>query len=199
MEKEIKNTGYKTKNTNTKILVLDIETTGFSHTKDCILELGAVTLDVETGKSRKAFHATFKEKHLRAKHQKAWIFNNSNMTLDEIRNSKDIEFYREDIQTLLTKYSGRTTAWNSSFDFDFLESRNFDLGKNKMPCPMKDSTKHFRLTQKNGKTPKWASVTEAVKLLGISDNFTEDHRGLEDARIEAECIYRLIKLGVYNV
>lgn len=188
-----------------KILILDIETTGFSHTKDCILELGAVVLDTETGKIRKAFDATFKEKHLsggskdgkKYSHTKAWIFDNSDMTLDEIRNSEDIEFYRKDIQKLLTKYSGRITAWNRDFDAGFLESRGFDLGE-KMGCPMKLTKGHFGLYQKNRKTPKWASVEEAVKLLGISDNFVEAHRGLADARIEAECIYRLIKLGEYN-
>lgn len=189
-----------------KILVLDIETTGFSHKKDCILELGAVVLDTETGKTRKAFNATFKEKHLsggskdgkKYNHTKAWIFDNSDMTLDEIRNSEDIEFYREDIQKLLTKYAGRITAWNRDFDAGFLEDRGFDLGET-MGCPMKLTTDFFGLKQKNGKTPKWASVPEAAVSLGIvNEDFVEAHRGLEDARLEASIIYMLIKKGEYN-
>ncbi|KKN18291.1 hypothetical protein LCGC14_0957340 [marine sediment metagenome] len=34
------------------IAVVDIETTGFSHQKDCIVEIGIYELDLSTGKCR---------------------------------------------------------------------------------------------------------------------------------------------------
>lgn len=181
-----------------EILVLDVEATDVNTKKALLLELGAVVLNIETGRVRKVFSATFKDPDLRQKHHKSWIFDNSDMTIDEIRKSKSLEFYREKIQKIFTKYSGRITAWNRPYDAAILERYGFDLGE-EMGDPMRISTDFFGLKQKNGTTPKCAKVPEAAKALGIvNEDFEEAHRGLDDARLEASIIYYLIKKGIYN-
>jgi len=185
------------------ILVLDIETTGFNHTTDCILELGMVELDTYTGAIVEKFHSTFKEDHLRRFHTNAWIFQNSSLTVNEIRDSRPLEDYREEIQTLLDAYT--VTAWNSSFDLDFLTSRNFDVGARLMD-PMKTSTNYFKLPFKNAKPQnirgmqyKYPSAQEAYDILFPKEKIIEAHRGLDDAIFEAKIIYTLILLDVYSL
>ena len=42
-----------------KLIVIDIETTGFNHKLDSIIEIGIVELDINTGKIKILFKETF--------------------------------------------------------------------------------------------------------------------------------------------
>ncbi len=182
-----------------KILVLDIETTGFSHEKDCILELGCVSLDLETGKTRKLFDEVFREPHLSARHHNAWIFDNEFMTHEEVRESKPLSEYKDKIQSIFDKYKGKIVAWNRPFDADFLKSRGFDLGED-LPDPMRVSTGYFKIPSKGRRIGyKWPSAQEAYDALFPEENLIEKHRGFEDCKMEAKIIYELIKEGVYSL
>ena len=190
-----------------EICVIDIETTGFSKEKDCILELGATSLNLDTGERKPLFNATFKEPHFTERlekhyaaekeHHNIWIFDNSDMTVQEIMSSKDIEEYRPQIQAIFDKYQGRITAWNRPFDAGFLEYRGFNLGA-QMSDPMRDSTDYFQLQSDKGGY-KWPKVTEAMQLLFPVIQYVEEHRGLSDSDDEALIIGELIKLGVYKI
>jgi len=181
-----------------KILVIDIETTGFSHKDDCILELGVCSLDLTNGSIEDLFNATFKEKHLKKRHMKAWIFENSSMTHEEIRDSKDISEYAHKIQAIFDQYQGKVVAYNRPFDIDFLKSRGFKFGAD---CndPMRDSTDYFKIPKARGHGYKWPKAEEAYNTLFPHKKMVEEHRGLADARMEAEIIYELIKRGVYKL
>ena len=152
-----------------KLLVLDIETTGFNHKDDCILELGIVELDLKTGEIKTLFDEQFQELHLRAKHLNAWIFENKFMKHEDVRGKKDIKEHASRIQLILDLYKDRVTAWNRPFDIDFLTSRGFDFGK-ELDDPMRVSTEFFKIPFKNNYKPgfvsadqnyKWASAQEA--------------------------------------
>ena len=84
-----------------ELLVLDIETTGFSPANDFILELGIVKLNLTTGEITNLFDRVFKDPNLTAKHRKSWIFVNGFMHVDEIRNALPLDNYREEIQSIL--------------------------------------------------------------------------------------------------
>ncbi len=43
------------------IAVVDIETTGFSHQKDCIVEIGICELDLNSGNCRELFNKLIRE------------------------------------------------------------------------------------------------------------------------------------------
>jgi len=181
-----------------KLLIIDIETTGFNHKTDCILELGIVELDLTNGNIIELLDLQLKEKHLSAKHHKAWIFENNYMTHDDVRNANNLEVHFQDIQTIFNSYLDNICAWNRSFDVDFLMSRGFNLGKN-IKDPMKESANFFNLPHKNGGFGKWPSAQEAWDVLFPTIQKTELHRGLDDAKMEAKIIYELVKKGIYKV
>jgi len=176
-----------------KILVADIETTGFNKNSDCILELGLVELDLETGNIVELFDEVFKENHLSAKHRDAWIFENGYMTQEEVREAESLDFYRLQIQEIFNRYN-HMSAWNSDFDTGFLLARGFRIN-NILPCPMKNSAKWFNLPYPNGQLGKWPNVEEAWSGL-FSEAYTELHRGCDDAIHEAQIMFELYKQGV---
>ena len=178
-----------------KILVLDIETTGFSTSKDVILELGICELNTSTGVVIKLFDEIFCSPKLTAKHHKCWVFENNYMTPDEVRGKPPIDHFREQIQKIFTFYSGEITAWNRYFDSRFLKANGFDLGKD-IVCPMMQSTDFFKIPGLRGN--KWPKAQEAWDILFPDNPRTELHRGYDDADMEARIIYELIKKGVYT-
>ncbi len=46
------------------IAAVDIETTGFSHQEDCIVEIGICELDLDSGECRELFNKVIQESHL---------------------------------------------------------------------------------------------------------------------------------------
>lgn len=180
-----------------EILVLDIEATDVNVKTALLLELGIVVLNTKTGEIREVFSATFKDPKLTRKHHKAWIFSNSSMTVDEIRESKDVEFYRDEIQAIFTEFSGRITAWNRPYDSTILERYGFDLGE-EMGDPMRISTDYFKIPSNGRGSYKWPKVIEAYPIMTGEENYDEAHRGLQDAKDEARVIFELIKAGVYE-
>jgi len=179
-----------------KILVIDIETTGFNHKNDCILELGIVELNLESGEINEIFDKQFKEPHLTAKHHNAWIFENGFMTHDDVRSAKPLLDYFNEIQSIFNSSLGKICAWNRSFDVDFLKSRGFELGKN-MADPMQMSAEFFNLPHKNGGFGKWPSAQEAWNILFPETKKIELHRGLDDAKMEAKIIFELVNKNIY--
>lgn len=179
-----------------ELLVLDIETTGLNLHTDYILELGIVKLDLDTGEITPLFDQLFKHPELKAKHRKAWIFENGYMHIDEVRNAKPLSFYTDEIQNLLTPFKGRVTAWNREFDSSFLEKNGFDLGAS-VSCPMKESASFFKIQGPFGF--KWPKAQEAWDLLFPETPRLEKHRGLDDSKMEASIIFELVKRGVYKL
>ncbi|WP_139955734.1 3'-5' exonuclease [Flavicella sediminum] len=178
-----------------ELIVLDIETTGLSPVNDFILELGIVKLDLDTGEITTLFDAVFKDPKLTAKHRNAWIFQNGYMELSEVRNANPLSDYEDEIQEILDAYKGKITAWNRSFDSNFLVANGFDLGED-VPCPMKESTKFFKISGTRGY--KWPKAQEAWDVLFPSEHKIEQHRGLDDSIMEAKIIYELVQIGVYT-
>ena len=180
-----------------EILVIDIETTGFKAGEDFILELGAVELNLITGKRTTLFDKVFKHPDLTAKHHDAWIFKNGYMTVDEVRKAKPIDEDLEELETLFSEFSGRITAWNRFFDSKFLEYEGFDLGT-PLACPMLQSTSYFKLPKKSGNGYKWPKAQEAWDRLFPDNPRPELHRGGDDADFEAIIIKELYDREVYE-
>ena len=180
-----------------KILIIDIETTGFLP-KGKIVEIGIVELDVTTGERSIIFDKIVRSNDITVKDLKdAWIVQNGYMTVQDIVNGEDIELHKEAIQQIINSYPNGATAFNNQFDFSFMESVGFTFPK-KLACPMLLSTPICKLPNKYGKD-KWPKAEEAYKHFYPESEYTELHRGADDAAHEADIVFALIKLGVFTL
>jgi len=183
-----------------KILVLDIETTGFLNQGGKIVEVGIVSLDLSNGQKEIVFDSLCHERPITREHvESSWIVQNGYISSDEIRHSIQLSNILPKIQCLVDEYPLGGTAFNRSFDFDFLESRGVKFPK-KLPCPMLLSTDICKLPNRNGYSSyKWPKVEEAWKHFFPEIEYVELHRGADDAFHEADIVYELYKLGVFKL
>jgi len=185
-----------------KILILDIETTGFLEDKGSIVEIGIVELNLSNGEIKEIFNSLLKESILTQKHRKppfGWIFENSDITVEMVRNAPPAKEILPVVQTIINIYQDGCTAYNNGFDFGYLEDRSIKFPK-KLPCPMKLSTSICKIPNRNGRAGyKWPSVEEAYKFFIPESKYIEAHRGADDAKHEAEIVYELYKMGVFKV
>ncbi|NME70554.1 exonuclease domain-containing protein [Flammeovirga aprica] len=185
---------------NNKILVIDIETTGFLNQGGHIAEIGIVELDLETGAKKIVFDKVCREDGM-TNHSihNSWIVSNDYMTATEIINSRNLEEYREELQAIINAYPLGATAYNRSFDMDFLESRNFTFPR-KLGCPMILSTDICKVSWNDYYQKwKWPKVQEAYDFFFPDNDYTEIHRGADDAFHEADIVMELYRRGVLEV
>jgi DNA polymerase-3 subunit epsilon len=186
----------KIQNKGNKILIIDIETTGFLP-KGRIVEIGIVELNLLDGTKKIIFDKVCKEKGMtREEVEKSWIVSNSDLTVEEVRNGDYLEDMQGEIQEIINSYPIGATAFNNKFDFDFLESRGFEFPK-KLPCPMLLSTEICKI--RNSRGFKWPKVQEAYDFFFGKTDYVEKHRGADDAYHEAEIVYELYKRGVFEL
>ena len=179
-----------------KILVIDIETTGFINSGGKIVEVGIVSLDLTNGNREIIFSSLVHEHPITLEEvQKSWIVQSGYITVEEIRTSPMLSEKLAEIQAIISAHEHGATAFNRSFDFDFLESRGIKFPK-KLPCPMLLSTPICKCPNKNRAGYKWPKVEEAYKFFFPESNYDELHRGADDALHEAEIVYELHKLGL---
>jgi len=178
-----------------KIGIIDIETCGFLRENGVIVEVGIVSLDTDTGEIDPVFSCVCREDHLRAKHRDAWIFKNSDLTVEEVRAAPKLPDLLPLIQEHIDGLDA-CTAFNKSFDFNFLRNRSLRI-ENEWPCPMRAATPVCKIPNKNGRAGhKWPTVEEAWNHFFPDEPYTEAHRGFDDALHEARIVYELHKLGL---
>lgn len=181
-----------------KILVLDIETTGFLNQGGKIVEVGIVSLDLSNGEKEIVFDSLCHERPITRKEvEDSWIVQNGFITVEDIQNSDYLPFILPKIQQIINSYPNGATAFNRSFDFDFLKSRGISFPK-ELPCPMLLSTDICKLPNRNGfSSYKWPKVEEAWKHFYPDIEYVELHRGADDAFHEADIVYALHKQGLF--
>lgn len=181
-----------------KILIIDIETTGFLQQGGKIVEIGIVELDLISGDRVVIFDEVCHEQGLTLEEvESSWIINNSNLTTKMVKYSGSLESKRKRIQKIFDDYQYGCTAFNNAFDFGFLESRGFVFPV-KLPCPMKLSTDICKLPNPRGGY-KWPKVEEAHLHFFGDVGYVEKHRGADDAYFEAEIVYKLYQLGIFKI
>lgn len=184
-----------------KILVLDIETCGMNPKTGAIVEVGAVELDLETGEINEVFNSLVNEPHLCGFHKSGgneWIFENSTLTIEEVRSApKSVDVYPR-FQEIVDKYPHGATAFNRNYDIPYLQSRGIKFGK-LLPCPMLLLTGIMKLPKTKGFGYKWPKVIEAFPFLFPEVDYNEAHRGASDARDEALIVLEMYKRGWYKI
>lgn len=185
-----------------QIAIVDIETTGFLNQKGLIVEIGIVSLNLQTGEINIEFDSLVKEpgfNKAHTTHPYGWIFQNSNLKYDQVCQAPPLVDCFDQIQSILDKYPTGLTAYNASFDLPFLRSRSFTFTA--LPCPMIAATPVVNLPPFPGKsTPKWPTVQETWNyLFGDKTGYIENHRAADDAGHEAKIVYELFKRRKYSL
>ena len=174
--------------------IVDIETTGFLP-KGKIVEIGIVSLDTETGAIEPVYGTVCREPGLTAKDRNAWIFENSDLTQEEVRTAPDFAtVVKRQVQGVLGAFDA-VTAFNKKFDFDYLRNRGVVIGE-EWPCLMLRAMPLCKLKSKKVYANyKWPNVEEAWHHFFPNTPYVEAHRGPDDAIHEAKIAYELYKLG----
>lgn len=181
-----------------KILILDIETTGFTPKTGKIVEIGIVELDLSTGEKKILFDEITHENGITIEEvENSWIVKNSTLSVEAIRRSANIERFRPHIQNILNSYEAGATAFNNAFDFGFMDDRGFVFPK-KLACPMKLATNVCQIPGARGGF-KWPKVQEAYEFFFGQTGYIESHRGADDAFHEADIVYELYKRGIFTL
>jgi len=181
-----------------KILIIDIETTGFQNQGGKIVEVGIVELDLSNGNREILFNEVCQESGITLEEvEKSWIVQNSDLTTKQIKYSGSLESKKSRIQNIINDYPLGATAFNNAFDFGFLESRGIVFPK-KLDCPMKLSTDICMLPSSRGGY-KWPKVEEAHLHFFGDVGYVEKHRGADDAYYEAEIVMKLYEMGVFKI
>lgn len=182
-----------------KILILDIETTGFLQNGGKIVEIGIVSLNLQSGEITPLFGEVTHEKGITKEEVEiSWIVKNSSLTTEMVRHSTRLDKLQPKIQEIINAYPLGCTAYNNAFDFGFLESRGFTFPK-KLADPMKLLTPILKIPKRGGFGYKWPSVEESVALYLGKNEYKEEHRGLQDAIDEAEIVWKLYREGLFTV
>lgn len=184
-----------------KILVIDIETTGFfSHNPDkCgkIVEVGIVELNLKNGKIKTVFDKLIDPEISSDKLINTWIVKNGYIDLKDIAGKGQYwNDVKGEIQEIIDSYEHGVTAYNRQFDVNFLKAYGIEF-KKLLPCPMLVSTDICRIPGNYGKF-KWPKVEEAYSHFYPDDDYNELHRGADDAYHEAKIVYALHKKGYYR-
>lgn len=175
-----------------KILVIDIETTGFLNNGGKIVEVGIVELGLADGKSKILFDNVCHETPITKEEvQNSWICKNGYMCVEEIQHSKNLKTYLPEIQKIIDSYENGATTFNRSFDINFLTDRGI-VFKKLLPCPMALSilvcrippTENMKRWKPNIKF-KTPNAQEVYNYFFPDSKYIEKHRGADDALHEA--------------
>lgn len=181
-----------------KILILDLETTGFLNHNGKIVEIGIVELNLEDGSRKIIYNQVCHEKGITMQEvADSWIVQNSDLNLEQIKYSPVLDSIRPTVQRILNDYPLGATAFNNPFDFGFCEAKGIIFPK-KLPCPMLLSTDICQLPSPRGGF-KWPKVQEAYDFFFGKTDYIEKHRGADDAFHEAEIVYELYKRGIFKL
>jgi DNA polymerase-3 subunit epsilon len=183
-----------------KILIIDIETTGFNPYNEHIVEIGIVELDLETGDTKILLDEFVKEEGLTKDIlDKSWICKNGFIDpVDVMDYGIDWSEVKEATQDIINMYPLGATAYNNKFDFGFLDARGIDQ-KKKLPCPMILSTPVCKIKHYKGNGYKWPTCEEAYNHFFPDAKYIELHRGADDAMHEAKIVHELYKLGKFKL
>lgn len=186
-----------------RILVVDTETTGLDGCLCGDKVVGIVRVDTE-GKTVKPVYSEivgYDISEWTEKQKDAWIFRNSDLTLDQVASGKPVEEVVEDVHGFLD--GSVAASYNEAFDFSkFLQRRPWNVRCHLAPDIM---LRAHRLVDgdidfEDGST-SWPRLEKAYRELCPDDpadlNGPQAHRALSDAVVASHVMLALIGRGEY--
>ncbi len=182
-----------------RVAVLDLETTGRKPHLGTIVEVGICLLNLDNGFITPLLNTTVREYNFEEKFEanrisNVWIFQNSDLQIETVRNGPKWEEFAPKIQKILNKFP--VTAYNTAFDFGFLKSRGIKIPQ-PLPCPMVAATPYLKLpgTIYEYKYPSFQEIWN--HFYPQKKDYIETHRACDDAQHEAEIVYELFKRKIW--
>lgn len=189
-----------------EILVLDTETTGLKGApEDVVVDIGICSVNIRAGKVRDVYSSVvgYDISEWNDTRKKAWIFENTDLTLDEVASAPLQKKVRGEVYEILKgKYA---TSYNVPFDMDkFLYRDPWDLKGVFVQCTdiMKAATDVCKLPSQFYEVKyRFPKLDHAYKVIldsdpaGIGDK--QDHRALSDARMASYVMIEMYNRGNY--
>ena len=190
-----------------EIYVIDTETTGLDGgPRDLVVDIGVCSVDLRRGlvtdvySSVVGYDITEWEDH----RKKAWIFENTDLKLDDVAAAPPLFKVKNDIIKILR---GRTvTAYNVPFDMDrFLYREPWSMRGMFNVCTdiMKAATDVCKIpSELYGVSYKFPKLDYAYNTIVMGDpagiDHKQSHRALSDARMASYVMIEMYKKGNYR-
>ena len=112
-------------NKGDKLLIIDIETSGFSRKDNSIIEIAAIELNINTGEYRALFNSLVKDNNFDVnRYEGSHSYKKTRIKPEDILKARPLLYYKDYLQQLFNCYAVGAFSLNN-FDFKWLESRGF--------------------------------------------------------------------------
>jgi DNA polymerase-3 subunit epsilon len=190
-----------------EIFVIDTETTGLDGgPRDLVVDIGICSVDISKGTVKDVYSSIvgYDVTDWGDHRAKAWIFGNSDLTLDKVAAAKPLFKVKEEIVTLLRGKA--VTAYNVPFDMEkflFREPWNLRGVFNVCTDIMKAATDVCKLpSDLYGVRYKFPKLDHAYRAIVSGDpagvGNIQDHRALPDARMASFIMVEMCRNGNYR-
>ncbi len=190
-----------------EIYVLDTETTGlYGAPKDLVVDVGITRVSLRKGTVEDAYSSVlgYDVDECDDYHRNAWIFQNTDMTLDMVAEAPPAMKVIEDVRHLLR--NKHVTSYNVAYDMDkFLYQEPWSLRGTFKPCfdimiAAKDVCK--LPSEYYGREYRYPKLDYAYSHIVEGDpagiEGVQDHRALSDARMASYLMITMFKDGLYR-
>lgn len=190
-----------------EIYVLDTETTGlFGAPKDVVVDIGITKVSLRRGTVEDVYSSVlgYDVDEWDDYRRSAWIFENTDMTLDMVREAPPAMKVIDDVRRLLrNKY---VTAYNIGYDmkkFLYLDPWDLKLSFNECYDIMLAAKDVCKLpSQYYGREYRYPKLDYAYENIVEGDpagiNGKQDHRALSDARMASYLMIQMFRDGTYR-
>ena len=186
------------------VFVLDTETTGLcGYPRDRVVDIAICKVNFDTAKIEEVYSSVVGHDVDKwdIDQKNAWIFQNTDLKLEDVKNAPPLEEIASDVQDILK--GNVVTSYNVGFDFrKFLNYNPWKLGLHSHigPCIMLAATDICKIPG-YGEDYKWPKLQEAYDLITVDDPVgikgRQTHRALSDAVMASWILLELAAMGVW--
>lgn len=189
------------------IYVLDTETTGLKGApEDVIVDIGVCKVDIKSGKVEPVYSSIvgYDTSRWNDYRRNAWIFDNTDLTLDMVHSAPPFSKILNDISALLS--GKKVTSYNIEYDMGkFLYRDPWNMKGLFVPCTdiMKAATYVCKVpSQYYGREYQYPKLDFAYSMITDGDPAgicgKQDHRALSDAKVASHVMIQMYRDGTYS-